>query len=132
MQSERIGEFGEMGSQTSKGEGKEDKRQWLWDASSNRGENVADTNTARLQGSKVIGGIGGIRKDCGEQSSRFFRTTWGGFPTQSAICSGNDGISSELDGITFSNWRVESLKGAGNAIVPQVAFEIFKAIEAIR
>lgn len=33
-------------------------------------------------------------------------------------------------GITFPKWRNESIKGAGNAIVPQVAFEIFKAIEA--
>jgi DNA (cytosine-5)-methyltransferase 1 len=34
-----------------------------------------------------------------------------------------------LDGITFPKWRAESIKGYGNAIVPQVAFEIFKAIE---
>lgn len=34
-----------------------------------------------------------------------------------------------LDGITFSKWRNESIKGAGNAIVPQVALQIFKAIE---
>jgi DNA (cytosine-5)-methyltransferase 1 len=42
----------------------------------------------------------------------------------------NDGIPVELDGITFSKWREESIKGYGNAIVPQIAFEIFKAIEA--
>lgn len=41
----------------------------------------------------------------------------------------DDGISSELDGITFSKWIAESIKAAGNAIVPQVAFQIFKAIE---
>jgi DNA (cytosine-5)-methyltransferase 1 len=34
-----------------------------------------------------------------------------------------------LDGITFSKWRAESIKGYGNAICPQVTFEIFKAIE---
>jgi DNA (cytosine-5)-methyltransferase 1 len=34
-----------------------------------------------------------------------------------------------MDGITFSKWRNESLKAYGNAIVPQVAYEIFKAIE---
>jgi DNA (cytosine-5)-methyltransferase 1 len=33
-----------------------------------------------------------------------------------------------LDGITFSKWRAESIKGYGNAIVPQVAYQIFKAI----
>jgi DNA (cytosine-5)-methyltransferase 1 len=34
-----------------------------------------------------------------------------------------------LDGITFSKWRAESIKGYGNAIVPQVALQIFKAIQ---
>jgi DNA (cytosine-5)-methyltransferase 1 len=34
-----------------------------------------------------------------------------------------------LDGITFSKWRNESIKAGGNAIVPQVAFQIFKTIE---
>jgi DNA (cytosine-5)-methyltransferase 1 len=53
---------------------------------------------------------------------------WDNFPTQSPICSGDDGIPTELDGITFSKWRAESIKGYGNAIVPQVAYEIFKAI----
>jgi DNA (cytosine-5)-methyltransferase 1 len=34
-----------------------------------------------------------------------------------------------MDGITFPKWRTESIKALGNAIVPQVAFEIFKAIQ---
>jgi DNA (cytosine-5)-methyltransferase 1 len=33
-----------------------------------------------------------------------------------------------LDGITFPKWRNESIKGGGNAIVPQVAHQIFKSI----
>lgn len=37
-----------------------------------------------------------------------------------------------LDGITFSKWRQESVKAYGNAIVPQVSYEIFKAIELCR
>jgi len=53
---------------------------------------------------------------------------WNNFPTQSPICSGDDGLPTELDGITFSKWRQESIKGYGNAIVPQVAYEIFKVI----
>lgn len=53
------------------------------------------------------------------------------FPTQSPICGGNDGVPDQLDGITFSKWRHESLKAYGNAIVPQVAFEIFKVIQKI-
>jgi DNA (cytosine-5)-methyltransferase 1 len=37
-----------------------------------------------------------------------------------------------LDGITFSKWRGESIKGYGNAIVPQIAFELFKQLEQIQ
>lgn len=57
------------------------------------------------------------------------RDYWGEFPTEHPICGRNDGLPTELDGITFSKWRKESIKGYGNAIVPQVAFQIFKAIE---
>lgn len=53
---------------------------------------------------------------------------WQKFPTESPICGGNDGLPKKLDGITFSKWRNESIKAYGNAIVPQVAYEIFKAI----
>ena len=56
-------------------------------------------------------------------------TNWTKFPTQSPICGGDDGLPTELDGITFPKWRAESIKGYGNAICPQVSFEIFKAIE---
>ena len=57
-----------------------------------------------------------------------FRSNFEKFPTQPPVCGGDDGISTELDGITFSKWRAESIKAYGNAIVPQVAYEIFKAI----
>ena len=57
--------------------------------------------------------------------------TWDNFPTQSPVCGRNDGLSRELDGITFSKWRNESIKAYGNAIVPQVAYEIFKVIQII-
>jgi DNA (cytosine-5)-methyltransferase 1 len=50
------------------------------------------------------------------------------FPTQPPICGGDDGLPTELDGITFSKWRNESIKAYGNAIVPQVAYQIFKSI----
>ena len=53
------------------------------------------------------------------------------FPTQSPICGGDDGLPTKLDGITFSKWRSESIKGYGNAIVPQIAFEIFKQLEQL-
>jgi DNA (cytosine-5)-methyltransferase 1 len=53
---------------------------------------------------------------------------WDNFPTEPSLCGRNDGISKGLDGITFSKWRQESIKAYGNAIVPQVALQIFKAI----
>jgi DNA (cytosine-5)-methyltransferase 1 len=53
---------------------------------------------------------------------------WSRFPTVPPICGGDDGLPKELDGITFSKWRRESIKAYGNAIVPQVALQIFKAI----
>ena len=56
---------------------------------------------------------------------------WQNFPIEPAICGGNDGLPTELDGITFSKWRAESVKAYGNAIVPQVAYEIFKSISRI-
>ena len=60
---------------------------------------------------------------------KFYKSRgWKNFPTQPPICGGNDGLPKELDSITFPKWRNESIKAYGNAIVPQVAHEIFKAI----
>lgn len=68
------------------------------------------------------------------RKSRFFDKegktgNWSNFPTVSPICTRDDGISDRLDSITFSKWRNESIKAGGNAIVPQVVHQIFKAIE---
>ena len=56
---------------------------------------------------------------------------WSNWPTQPPICSRNDGFPEGLDGITISKWKTESIKAYGNAIVPQVAFEIFKAVWSV-
>ena len=74
---------------------------------------------------------------------------WNEFPTQPPLCTGNDGFSSEslrqriredsmgylsekeIDKIiskAATEWRNESIKAGGNAIVPQVVYQIFKAI----
>ena len=57
---------------------------------------------------------------------------WKDFPTQSPVCRRNDGIPFDVDRLTisFPKWRQESIKAYGNAWVPQVAYEIFRAIEA--
>lgn len=43
----------------------------------------------------------------------------------------DDGFSREVDGVSYSfaKWRNESIKAYGNAIVPQVTMEIFRAIK---
>lgn len=51
------------------------------------------------------------------------------FPTQSPVCSGDDGLSDRLDSITFPAWRRESIKAYGNAVVPQIPYLIFQTIE---
>ena len=53
---------------------------------------------------------------------------WSGFPTQSPVCRRNDGIPGGLNGITVPKWRNQSIKGFGNAVVPQVALQIFETI----
>jgi DNA (cytosine-5)-methyltransferase 1 len=75
-----------------------------------------------------------MQKARSQQSDELFKcehtiSNWHNFPTVSPICSRDDGLSKRLDGITFPKWRNESIKAGGNAIVPQVVFQIFKAIE---
>jgi DNA (cytosine-5)-methyltransferase 1 len=70
----------------------------------------------------------GRKKRFGELGNNEF-SRWEKFPISAPICDGNDGISDRLDSITFSKWRNESIKAGGNAVVPQVVYQIFKAIE---
>jgi DNA (cytosine-5)-methyltransferase 1 len=95
-----------------------------------RDGNVADTdsrNNKTWTQRKILGQP--YREKANGYSYVECRKQWENFPTQSPICGGDDGIPTELDGITFSKWRNESIKGYGNAVVPQVIYRIFKAIE---
>lgn len=58
---------------------------------------------------------------------------WRFFPTQPPVCGGDDGLPGFVDSLTipFNKWRQESVKGYGNAWMPQVAYEIFRAIEQV-
>jgi DNA (cytosine-5)-methyltransferase 1 len=91
---------------------------------------ITNANNERLQGGENRRVIKRSREERKEQPSRFIQSAWEVFPTQSPICGGNDGLPTELDGITFPKCRNESIKAFGNAIVPQVALQIFKAIQA--
>jgi len=67
----------------------------------------------------------------GSFNSRNGRGTWENFPTESPVCDGNDGLSNGLDRITFSKWRQESIKGGGNAVVPQIPYRIFQILQEL-
>lgn len=99
-------------------------RQTYGEAVSNRtdttGSNAADSENIRLQGSEQAN-----RSERQESNDEQFNgccgkrvVSWEQWPTQPPICGRNDGVSNRLDRI----------KALGNAIVPQVALQIFKAI----
>ena len=88
----------------------------------------------RLRGCINFGSVGKEKKKSShEQFSGSLFPDWQNFPTQSPVCRGNDGLPFDVDNLTipFTKWRQESVKGYGNAIVPQVILEIFKAIEEL-
>jgi DNA (cytosine-5)-methyltransferase 1 len=121
---------------------------------SNGNGDVADTDSRRLERSEEVGWNGinaewkgkfgdaadttNIRRENalengelerGRFGQSYQRNAWDSFPSVSPICNGDDGIPDRLDSITFPKWRNESIKAGGNAIVPQVVYQIFKAIE---
>ena len=74
------------------------------------------------------------QEECGEQQfvgTDCPQSKWRNFPTQPPVCNGDDGLSLGLAGITFPKWRAEAIKALGNAWVPQVAYEIFRAIQQV-
>lgn len=79
--------------------------------------------------------ISSIREEKGFNNRLYYEKSrdWRNFPTKSPICRGNDGLPFDVDCLTVSltSWCNGSIKGYGNAIVPQVIYEIFKAIELI-
>ena len=97
---------------------------------SNDNGNASDTNSTnnktRTQ-RKILGQSD--REKTNGYSNVECTNKWQNFPTISPICNGDDGISDRLDSITFPKWRNESIKAGGNAIVPQVVYQIFKSIE---
>ena len=92
--------------------------------------NAADTSFGRVEGyrGQSEGQYLQAAKSYEDNSEQFQRMGWEQFPTQPAIRSRDDGFSAELVGITVSKHRNESIKAYGNAIVPQVVYQIFKAI----
>ena len=93
--------------------------------------NAANANRERHEERDIATVAGKQKRQHCKEDFKFRNTDWHDFPTQSPICVGNDGFPAELDGITFPKWRNESIKAAGNAVVPQVVLKIFEAINTI-
>ena len=104
-------------------EHKQDERTKLRSSSDANGGERTSSNTKRERGLQV-NRDGEPRLDNEETQASW----WQSFPTESPLCRRDDGLPERLDGISFPKWRRESIKAYGNAIVPQVAFEIFKAL----
>ena len=98
---------------------------------SNDNGNITNSNSRNSETRKhgeVLGEQNGEKKTNGYGNVEC-ANQWLNFPTVSPICNGDDGLSNRLDSITFPKWRKESIKAGGNAIVPQVVYQIFKAIQ---
>ncbi len=91
------------------------------------GTNIQDATNSDKIGFSTKMGNGELGGELGF-TKRDEQNMWNSFPTQPPICGGDDGLPTELDSISISKYRKESLMAYGNAIVPQVAYEIFKAI----
>lgn len=84
---------------------------------------ATDPHQSRLPGDAqgrecIFSGPHEIAQGCSTDRASAANEQWKSFPTQSAVCGGNNGISN----------RVDRLKALGNAVVPQVVLQIFKAI----
>lgn len=84
------------------------------------GEISADTSKKRLQGGQYEK-KGKSQRKFGRFNREFtYIPDWRNFPSAPALCGKSDGVSN----------RVDRIKGLGNAIVPQVAFNLFCLLEA--
>lgn len=109
-------------------------RRWEQQQESQQTQNgtIANTNDKRLQESRSM-----FRQEYelfiepSIDPTRSITPQWSKATRGSGNVSKNDGIPKELDGITLSKWKRESIKAFGNAIVPQVAYEIFKSVESV-
>lgn len=107
-----------------------DSNGYEWDATNSNSEGLSTLRfPTSIEKKKWENEDGCSVQPAGNVRRASFAERWKNFPTQSPVCSRDDGISTRLDGIAFSKWRQESIKAYGNAIVPQVMYEIFQAIQ---
>lgn len=122
----QSGKLNESGYQESKSKGERLQRERLRTNSWRISESLSSPHSSNegLQSCTQIRKRG-IRKEngtplwCSIAGALAAPKQWHEFPTQPPVCGRNDGIP----------YRVDRIKGLGNAVVPQVVYQIFKAIE---
>lgn len=92
------------------------------------GKDAPNASDARLQGRKRKGTLGEGSGTPRPASERAWDENW--IQAATRLCRMDDGLPARMDGLEFSKprHRRERLKALGNAIVPQVAEIIFRAI----
>ena len=94
----------------------------------NAGRITTNTNSKRYEKCDTSSESSWQKQQHCEKDTQFRLADWQYFPTQSPVCTRDDGLPSKLDGITVPKWRNQSIAGAGNAVVPQLVLKIFEAI----
>ena len=109
-------EYRETGCEAGTNYSERNKWERIWTITERVGKEGTVTNTDGIRGNQTYR----LRnRESNEFNQVGAPTDWSDFPTQPPVCGGNDGIPNRLDRI----------KALGNAVVPQVVYQIFKAIE---
>lgn len=102
------------------------------DFSTRNTDRICGEKMARIASNTVQFGLSQALENGKMERQRFGklheRNTWDSFPLESPLCFGDDGLSEGMDKRAFSKWRTNSLKAAGNAIVPHVAYQLMTVI----
>lgn len=115
------------------------------DSSDARAEGLRERREDKVYGSEIVTYANSLRLDFRDidydknmekglnAETSPVKSGWEKFPSQPPVCGRDDGISLRLDDLTISGpkWRKETIKAYGNAIVPQIAYEIFKNIQGV-
>ena len=118
-------ESGNLGEESRETQGaRENDTQGFEDTSARGKQNVSHTNSKGLQGHNSEQQLSKeeLRFTTSKNDER--RQSW--WEIESSVCTVPNGVSYELD-----KDRVNQIKSLGNSIVPQIAYQIFKAIVTV-